>query len=152
MSKQFSKIASMVLAVTLCLSVSIMPIRAGTVGSNNAVIEVVSHEEIRQTVQIAFAVATIILIATFIASLRWLIKVGADGQWQKTALTLTLSLGIAIAIAGAELLIATFFWDAIGPFGTAKHFAFPWIVVAPVMVYRGMHCRAPEVDDENSED
>lgn len=149
MSKQFSKIASMVLAVTLCLSVSIMPIRAGTVGSNNAVIEVVSHEEIRQTVQIAFAVATIILIATFIASLRWLIKVGADGRWQKTALTLTLSLGIAIAIAGAELLIATFFWDTIGPFGTAKHFSFTWIVVAPAMAYRGMHCKIPETNKED---
>lgn len=148
MSKQISKIANLMLAVSLCLSASIMPIRAET---GNAGIETASHEVLRQTIQAVSAVATVALIVAFIASLRWLVKVGADGRWQKTALTLTLSLGIEIAIAGAELLIATFFWDMIGPFGTAKHFAFPWIVVAPAMVYRGMHCKAPEVDDENSE-
>lgn len=146
MSKQISKIASLMLAVTLCLSASIMPIRAET---GNAGIEAASHEALRQTIQTVSAVATVVLIMAFIASLRWLVKVGADGRWQKTALTLTLSLGIAIAIAGAELLIATFFWDAIGPFGTAKHFSFPWIVVAPAMAYRGMHCKIPETNKED---
>lgn len=146
MSKQISKIVNLMLAVSLCLSASIMPIRAET---GNAGIGAVSHEVLRQTIQTVSAVATVVLIMAFIASLRWLVKVGADGQWQKTALTLTLSLGIAIAIAGAELLIATFFWDAIGPFGTAKHFAFPWIVVAPAMAYRGMHCKMPETNKED---
>lgn len=152
MSKQFPKIASLMLATSLCLSAFIMPVRAETIGSNNVAIEAASYEGIRQTVQIASAVATIVLIAAFIASLRWLIKVGADERWQKTAINLTLSLGIVMAIASAELLIATFFWDTIGPFGTAKHFAFPWIVVAPAMVYRGMRCKAPEVGDEDFED
>ena len=146
MSKQISKIASLMLAVTLCLSASTMPIRAET---GNAGTEAASHEALRQTIQTVSAVTTVALIVAFIASLRWLIKVGADGRWQKTALTLTLSLGIAIAIAGAELLIATFFWDTIGPFGTAKHFSFPWIVVAPAMAYRGIHCKMPETNKED---
>lgn len=126
-----------------------MPARAETVGNNNAAIEVASHEAIRQTVQIVSAVATVTLIAAFVASLCWLIKVGADERWQKTAINLTLSLGIAMTIASAELLIATFFWDAIGPFGTEKHFAFPWIVVAPAMAYRGIHCKVSKLADED---
>ena len=146
MSKQISKIVNLMLAVSLCLSASIMPIQAET---GNAGVEAASHEALRQTIQTVFAVATVALIVAFVASLRWLVKVGADGRWQKTALTLTLSLGIAIAIAGAELLIATFFWDAIGPFGTTKHFAFPWIVIAPAMAYRGMRCKIPETNKED---
>lgn len=90
MSKQISKIASLMLAVTLCLSASTMPIRAET---GNAGTEAASHEALRQTIQTVSAVTTVALIVAFIASLRWLIKVGADGRWQKTALTLTLSLG-----------------------------------------------------------